>query len=119
MHVRMKTSNKEAIKSKLIEKLKANHCLWSYNNASIKDIPDDILIELVMLHLDIDEINLLFQTYPYATLKKAWLENLVAQGERYYTLNAFLAWYYFKMKRPHAYVKSMATRYLHKRLSQC
>jgi len=105
------------IKPFLIEKLKQQHCLWSYENYSIQDIPDDVLVELVMLYLDIDEINLLFQLFGYKKMKRAWIENVVAQGNRYYNLNIFFAWYYFHAKRPRSYVKAMATRQLNKRLA--
>lgn len=105
------------IKLFLIKKLKQEHCLWSYENDSIQDIPDDILVELVMLYLDIDEINLLFRLFDYKKVKRAWIENVVAQGERYYNLNYFFAWYYFHAKQPRRYVKSMATRQLNKRLA--
>lgn len=101
----------------LIKKLKQEHCLWSYENDSIQDIPDDVLVELVMLYLDIDEINLLFRLFDYKKVKRAWIENVVAQGERYYNLNYFFAWYYFHAKQPRRYVKSMATRQLKKRLA--
>jgi len=37
------------IKPHLLEKLKQEHCLWSYDSDSIQDIPDDVLVELVML----------------------------------------------------------------------
>ena len=61
-----------AIKPYLIEKLKQEHCLWSYDNNSIHDRLDDMLIELVMLYLDIDEINMLFSIFSYKSqfLKK-------------------------------------------------
>lgn len=114
----LKTMKKEAsVKSYLIEKLKQEHCLWSYDNDSIQDMPDDLLIELVMLYLDIDEINMLFNIFSYKKMKRAWIENVVAQGERYYNLNYFFAWYYFHAKRPRSYVKAMATRQLNKRLA--
>ena len=32
------------IKPFLIQKLKQEHCLWSYENDSIQDIPDDVLV---------------------------------------------------------------------------
>ncbi len=108
---------KSAIRSFLIEDLKQHHCLWSYEKNSVQDIPDDVLVELVMLYLDIDEIDLLFKLFGYKKIKKAWIENVVAQGERYYTLNYFFAWYYFHAKSPRSYVKAMATRQLNKRLS--
>lgn len=105
----------DKIKSDLIYKLKENNSLWSYNQDTIKDIPDDLLVELVMLHLDMDDINKLFQIMPQKNIKKAWLKNVVSQGEMYYNLNAFFAWYYFDAKRPRQYVKSMATKLLNKR----
>ena len=110
-------SMKVSVKPYLIEKLKQEHCLWSYDNGSIHDMPDDVLIELVMLYLDIDEINMLFSIFSYKKMKRAWIENVVAQGERYYNLNYFFAWYYFHAKRPRSYVKAMATRQLNKRLA--
>lgn len=105
------------IRPHLVDKLKQEHCLWSYDNDSIQDIPDDVLVELVMLYLDIDDIDLLFRLFDYKTVKRAWKENVVAQGERYYNLNCFFAWYYFHAKQPRRYVKALATRMLNKRLS--
>ena len=100
-----------SIKSNLLAKLKQAHCFWSYNEDTISDISDDMLIEKTLLHLDLEEIDLLFQLYPYRKIKKVWLEYLVPQEEYLYTLNRFLAWYYFKAKSPDAYIKSMATRH--------
>ena len=33
----------DVIKQELLSKLKQEHCFWSYNEDSIKDIPDDII----------------------------------------------------------------------------
>lgn len=100
-----------SIKSDLLAKLKQEHCFWSYNEDTISDISDDMLIEKTLLHLDLEEIDQLFQLYPYRKVKRVWLDHLVPQEEYLYTLNRFLAWYYFKAKSPDAYIKSMATRY--------
>ena len=100
-----------SIKSNLLAKLKQEHCFWSYNEETISDISDDMLIEKTLLHLDLEEIDQLFQLYPYRKVKRVWLDHLVPQEEYLYTLNRFLAWYYFKAKSPDAYIKSMATRY--------
>jgi hypothetical protein len=108
--------NKAEVKRGLINRLKKANAFWSYQADAIKDVPDDILVELVMLHLDLDDIDKLFDIYPYKFVKKAWIENVVAQGEMYYVLNKFFAWYYFKMKKPGAYVRSMAPRELNKKL---
>ena len=100
--------SRDVVKQELLAKLKQEHCFWSYNENSIKDIPDDMLIEKTLLHLDLEEINQLFLIYPFNKIKR------VPQAEYLYTLNRFFAWYYFKAKKPDAYIKSMATRHLNK-----
>ena len=108
--------NKVGVKRELINHLKKANAFWSYQVDAIKDVPDDILVELVMLHLDLDDIDKLFDIYPFKFIKKAWIENVVVLGDRHYELNKFLAWYYFGMKKPGAYAKSMETRVLNKRM---
>jgi hypothetical protein len=103
-----------SLKSELLAKLKQEHCFWSYNIDSIKDISDEMLIEKTLLYLDIEEINQLFTIFPYNKIKKVWLEYLVPQEDYLYTLNRFFAWYYFKAKAPDKYIKSMATRHFNK-----
>ena len=105
------------IKDELFRKLKASHCFWSYDVSKMSSISDEMLIEYVLLYLDLDDIDKLFLLYPFRQVKKVWIENVVAQGEMYYILNKFLAWYYFRIKSPGPYVKSMATRQLNKKLS--
>ena len=105
------------IKQYLIKRLKQANAFWSYDVGSIKDVPDDILVELVIMHLDLDDIDKLFIIYPYQFVKNAWIQNVVPLGDRYYVLNKFIAWWYFHMKKPGAYVKSMETRILNKRMA--
>ena len=107
----------ECIKQELLAKLKREQCFWSHNEDSITEIPDDILIEKTLLHLDLEEINQLFSIYPFEKIKRVWLDCLVPQEDYLYTLNRFLAWYYFKAKKPDAYIKSMATRRLNRMLT--
>lgn len=104
----------DGIKQDLLAKLKQEHCFWSYDESSVQDIPDDMLIEKTLLYLDLKEINSLFRIFSFRKIKKVWLEHLVPQGEYLYTLNRFFAWYYFKAKNPDAYVKSMVTRHFNK-----
>lgn len=82
--------SRDVIKQELLAKLKQEHCFWSYNENSIKDIPDDMLIEKTLLHLDLEEINQLFLIYPFKKIKQVWLDYLVPQAEYLYTLNRFL-----------------------------
>lgn len=106
------------IKSGLLAGLKAEHAFWSYAPESVnpESIGDDALIALTMRHLDLPEIKLLFSIFSYRKIKSAWKRLLVPEGEYLYTLNRFFAWYYFKSKRPDAYLKSLETRRLNKLL---
>ena len=109
-----------SIKKALIRLLKENNALWSYAPESVNHntVKDDQLIALTMRYLDLDEIALLFQLYPFRMIKDAWVRLLVPEGEYLYTLNRFFAWYYFKAKRPDTYLKSLQTRHLNKIIHQ-
>ena len=104
----------KSVKSDLLAKLKLEHCFWSYNEESVNEISDEMLIEKTLLYLDLEEIDQLFTIFPYKKIKKVWLEHLIPQEEYLYTLNRFFAWYYFKAKAPDKYIKSMATRYFNR-----
>lgn len=107
----------KSIKSDLLTKLKQECCFWSYNEDSISNVSDDMLIEKTLQHLDLDEIDLLFKIYSFSKVKQVWLKHLVPQGEYLNTLNRFLAWYYFRVKSPDKYIKAMTTRH-YNRLAQ-
>ena len=102
------------IKAKLLDQLKEENAFWSYDPESVtlKNIQDDQLITLTMRYLDLDEIKQLFSIYSFKKIKNAWKKILVPEGDYLYTLNRFFAWYYFKAKRPDAYLKSLQTRHL-------
>lgn len=103
-----------AIKESLFEKLKQENAFWSYapESVTLDNLPDDRLIALTMRYLDLDEIKDLFRIFSHRRIKDAWKRLLVPEGEYLYTLNRFFAWYYFKAKRPDAYLKSLQTRHL-------
>jgi hypothetical protein len=102
------------IKGDLFEQLKEENAFWSYapRSVSLDAIGDDQLIALTMRYLDLNEIKQLFSIYSYKKIKDAWKNILVPEGEYLYTLNRFFAWYYFKAKKPDAYLKSLQTRHL-------
>lgn len=106
--------NSVEIKRQLLDKLKEENALWSYDSTTVTaaNIPDDQLIALTMRHLDLPEIKQLFLIYSSVKIKSAWKKLLVPEGDYLYTLNRFFAWYYFKAKRPDAYLKSLYTRHL-------
>lgn len=68
------------------------------------------------MYLDLPEIDAHFRLFSFRKVKKVWLEHMVPQGDYLYTLNRFLAWYYFHIKRPDTYLKSMETRHLNRLL---
>lgn len=113
MILRSKDEIKE-IKGRLLQQLKEENAFWSYAPESITldTIGDEQLIALTMRYLDLDEIKQLFSIFSYRKIKEAWKRLLVPEGEYLYTLNRFFAWYYFKAKRPDAYLKSLQTRHL-------
>lgn len=101
------------IRQYLLDRLKEEHAFWSYaqESVSLKAIDDESLIAFTMRHLDIDDIKLLFRIFAVRKIKLAWQRLLVPEGEYLYTLNRFFAWYYFRAKRPDAYLKSLITRH--------
>lgn len=104
----------ERVKTELLRQLKAEHAFWSYDpdDISLDKIEDSQLIALTMRYLDLPEIKLLFHIFPTCKIKDAWKKFLVPEGDYLYTLNRFFAWYYFKAKRPDAYLKSLQTRHM-------
>lgn len=97
-----------------MQQLKEEHAFWSYapEDVTLDKIEDSQLIALTMRYLDLPDIKQLFNIFPYRKIKDAWRRILVPEGEYLYTLNRFFAWYYFKAKRPDAYLKSLETRYM-------
>lgn len=102
------------IKKELLKRLKKHHAFWSYDVAKItvRNIPDEILIEKTFIHLDLEDIRLLFIHYKPGFIKKVWRERMAARGDYMRTLNKFIAWYYFDIKNPEKYLKTIETKYI-------
>lgn len=105
-------TNNSSIKSELLKKLKDENAFWSYDVDSVKQIDDRTLILKTLVHLDLPDIDQLFLIFRFEKIKKVWREELAISGEYYHTLNRFLAWWYFKIKNPDSYLKSVQTRHL-------
>ena len=105
---------KEDVKKQLFRKLKKENCFWSYDVSKMKSISDESLIEHVLLYLDIEDINQLFQLFGYKKVKRVWLDRVAPLGEMFRRYNILYAWYYFGAKRPETYVKSIETRHLNR-----
>ena len=106
-------------KQHLLDLLKQEGAYWSYDKGSVtaETVSDERLIADVMRYLDLQEIDMLFKMYSSAKIKKAWLDLLVPEGDYLYSLNRFFAWYYFDIKRPSQYLKSMQTRRINRLFS--
>jgi hypothetical protein len=88
--------SKQQIKTELLRKLHDNHIFWSYDKNSCHTISDWNLIKFVMIHLDLDDIDLLFEIYPKSKIKKVWINELIIQG--YYLKNMNICFANHSMK---------------------
>ncbi|WP_418991734.1 hypothetical protein [Alistipes sp.] len=103
------------IREQLAKKLMGAGGFWSYDKDSVRqNLSDEQLIEATLEKLDLDDINLLFELFPAKKIKEVWRRKMVVQGDYYYSLNRFLAWYYFDIRYPDRYLKAMMTRHLSK-----
>lgn len=103
------------MREQIVDKLMAAGGFWSYDAASVREhISDEQLIEATLEKLDLEEIDLLFELFPAKKIKEVWRRTMVVQGDHYYSLNRFIAWYYFDIRRPDRYLKAMMTRHLTK-----
>ena len=105
---------KEDVRLHLFRKLKEENCFWSYDVSKMDEISDEALIEHVLLYLDIEDIDKLFQLFGYKKVKRVWLDRVAPQGEMFRQYNILYAWYYFGAKRPEAYVKSIETLHINR-----
>jgi len=109
-----KNSEMRVMKSQelLILKLVSKNRFWTFDLSKGAVISDDILIEKTLIYLDIDDINLLFELYPYKKIKQVWLERIAIQGAFFAQLNKLLAWMYFGIKNPEKYLKRIENKHL-------
>ena len=105
---------KEDARKQLFRKQKKENCFWSYDVSKMMSISDESLIEHVLLYLDIEDINQLFQLFGYKKVKRVWLDRVAPQGEMFRPYNILYAWYYFGANRPEAYVKSIENRHVNR-----
>jgi hypothetical protein len=103
------------VREQIIDKLIAVGGFWSYDKESVRQtVSDEQLIEAALEKLDIEEIDKLFSLFPAKKIKEVWRRTMVVQGDYYYSLNRFFAWYYFDIRYPDRYLKAMMTRHLSK-----
>jgi len=97
--------NSEQLHEVLIKKLHQEHAFWSYDKSSIKEISDNVLIEKVLLHLDIDDIKILFKLYPKIKIQRVWKDKILSQEPMYHGLNRLYSFLLFNIKYPDRYIR--------------
>jgi hypothetical protein len=102
--------NKDKLIRDLIKKLYKEHAFWSYDKSSINQIPDNILIEKVLLHLDIEDIKVLFKLYPKIVIKRVWKDKILSQEPTYHGLNRLYSILFFNIKDPDRYIREQKNK---------
>lgn len=100
----------ENIKDKrhtILEKIKANGGFWSYRGIP-ESLDDDAVIEAALVHLDLEDLPLLFRIWSKAHIKRVWKERLVSQGKRMNIRNYTLGEKFFEIQNPEEYLKRNA-----------
>ncbi len=108
--------NNDQIHKRLLGKLKKHHAFWSYDAAFIKEIPDDVLIEKVLIQLDIDDIQSLFKLFPKCKIQKVWKDKILSQEPMYHGLNRLYAFMLFDIKNPDRYIREFKNNIYKSRL---
>ena len=91
----------------ILEKVKAAGGLWSYQGIP-EHLDDDSIIEAALVHLDLEDLPMLFQIWSRAHIKRVWKERLVSQGRRMNILNYILAVKIFNINHPDNYIARYA-----------
>jgi hypothetical protein len=89
---------------------------WSYDASLIKEIPDDVLIEKVLVHLDIDDVQSLFKLYPKSKIQSVWRNRILSQEPMYHGLNRLYAFMLFEIKNPDRYIRDFKNKLYKSRL---
>jgi hypothetical protein len=108
-----KMSNEE-IHEDLISKLEEEHVFWSYDKSKTGNISDEVLIENVLLHLDIDDILLLFKLFPGRKIQKVWKDKMLTQEPLYHGLNRLYSFLLFNIKNPDRYIRDFKNKHYKK-----
>jgi hypothetical protein len=98
------------MRNHLIEKIKMESAFWSFDSTSLYEISDEMLIEKVLLHLDIDDVNLLFKLFQKREIMKIWKEKILSKEPMNHQLNRLYLLLYFDIKDPDRYIRNYLNR---------
>lgn len=94
-----------SIRESLCTKLLDNKSFWSYSDVTEETISDEDLIEKTFIHLDMDDIRLLFELFPLRFVRRVWEDRMAGQGAYLYSLNMMIAQYYFNIHNPKTFLR--------------
>ena len=104
--------NHKQLRKKLEKKLIEENAFWSYDKSSIVIIPDDVLIEKVLLHLDIEDVQALFYLFPKKEIKKVWQDVVIPRDPLYRNINKLYAFMFFNIEHPDRYIRYYKNKYV-------
>ena len=87
----------EVKKSLILNKINENGGFWSYSSIP-EHLSDDDIIEKGLVHLEFEDMHLLFEIWSYSHVKKVWKQRLVSQKKRMNILNTLLGILFFNEK---------------------
>ncbi len=93
------------IKESLLGELMDMQVFWSYKKPDLNALSDDMLIEKVLLHSDLDSIYKLFDIFPENQIRRIWEQSLLPD-ERMHSTNLLFAFLLFRIKDPRGFIKS-------------
>jgi hypothetical protein len=97
-------SKRSILKQQLADKLIERKLFWSYSSVRSDDIPEEVLIEKSLIHLDIEDIDNLFLVFPWKKIKEVWMKEVLIQEPFYHSMNILLAFLYFHIRKPESYI---------------
>ena len=78
--------------------------LWSYKVAGDEAVlPDEELILNGLVHLEFEDMPMLFDAFPFRQIKSVWQRRMLPYPDYYGTLNLLLAALFFHIKSPKKY----------------
>jgi hypothetical protein len=92
------------------EEVDRENVFWSFDQSSLSEISDDVLIEKVLLYLDIDDIKLLFRLFPVKKIQPVWKDSMLSQEPMYHQLNRLYAFLFFEIQNPDKYIRDFKNK---------
>lgn len=106
-------NDKEHLREELVRELMKNRIFWSYMEPDKNSISDNVLIEKILIHLDMDDINKLLLLFPKKKVKQVWDSKLVPDI-RHRSMNLLFAYLFFNIKNPDKYLERKQNQHYQK-----